>query len=46
MERHHYIGVIGAGSCSDEAYQIAVNLGFEIGTNTNFLDTSVSSKTN
>jgi len=31
MERPYYIGVIGAGQCSDSIYKLARNLGFEIG---------------
>ena len=31
MERPKYVGVIGAGECSDKIYQIARNVGLEIG---------------
>ena len=31
MEKLKYVGVIGAGECSDSIYQIARNLGLEIG---------------
>jgi uncharacterized protein (TIGR00725 family) len=31
LERPYHIGVIGAGTCTDATYQIARNLGFEIG---------------
>jgi uncharacterized protein (TIGR00725 family) len=31
MERPRHIGVIGAGECSDKTYQLARNLGSEIG---------------
>ena len=31
MERPHHIGVIGAGACPDATYQLARNLGLEIG---------------
>ena len=31
MERPRHIGVIGAGECSDKIYQLARNLGSEIG---------------
>lgn len=31
MERPHYVGVIGAGSCGDAVYELAWNLGLEIG---------------
>jgi hypothetical protein len=31
MEKSYYIGVIGAGDCSDSTYKHARNLGFEIG---------------
>jgi len=31
MKRPHHIGVIGAGECLDAAYQLARNIGFEIG---------------
>ena len=31
MEKSIYVGVIGAGKCSDSTYRIAGNLGFEIG---------------
>jgi len=31
MEKPHYIGVIGAGTCLDSTYELARNLGSEIG---------------
>lgn len=31
MKKFHQIGVIGAGSCPDAIYQVARDLGFEIG---------------
>ena len=31
MERPNHVGVIGAGECSDKTYQLARNLGAEIG---------------
>jgi uncharacterized protein (TIGR00725 family) len=31
MEKPHYIGVIGAGTCPDATYELARNLGSEIG---------------
>ncbi len=31
MKRPHHIGVIGAGTCPDATYQLASNIGFEIG---------------
>jgi uncharacterized protein (TIGR00725 family) len=31
MERPKHVGVIGAGECSDKTYQLARNLGAEIG---------------
>jgi len=31
MKRSFYIGVIGAGACSDATYNVARNVGFEIG---------------
>lgn len=31
MERPHHIGIIGTGTCPDTTYQLARNLGFEIG---------------
>lgn len=31
MERPQYVGVVGAGTCPDTIYQLARNIGFEIG---------------